>query len=106
LLLKDEPVADLIAHAIRRRVCVTATYNRAHATLAPHSLFERHGDLYLRAVTLDYDGRKPKEAKLGTFKLAGLYQVAVTRKLFSPKAVFAGLDLPQEVREPAPAGAE
>ena len=105
MLLNEAPVEDLLAHAIKRKVCVTATYNRGAATLAPHSLFERHGDLFLRAVTVDYDGRKPKEPKLGTFKLVGLGDVAVTRKLFSPKAVFAGLDLPADAREPVDAGA-
>lgn len=105
MLLNDVSVPDLLAHAIKRKVCVTATYNRGQATLAPHSLFERHGDLFLRAVTVDYDGRKPREPKLGTFKLVGLSDVAVTRKLFSPKAVFAGLDLPAETRETADAGA-
>ena len=105
MLLTDVSVSDLLAHAIKRKVCITATYNRGAATLAPHSLFERHGDLFLRAVTVDYDGRKPKEPKLGTFKLSGLNDLAVTRKLFSPKAAFAGLDLPAETREVAEAGA-
>lgn len=82
---------DLLEQAIAKRVCVTGLYNRGQATLAPHSLFERHGELYLRAVTVDYDGRKPKEPKLGTFKLAGLSNLALTRKLFSPRSAFAGL---------------
>ncbi|MFN3389990.1 MAG: hypothetical protein ACK40O_13800 [Allosphingosinicella sp.] len=83
---------DLLEQAMAKRVCVSAVYNRGRATLAPHSLFERHGDLYLRAVTVDYDGRKPKEPKLGTFKLSGLSGLALTRKLFSPRSAFAGLE--------------
>ena len=59
-MLTDPPSPrDLLEQAIAKRVCVTALYNRGQATLAPHSLFERHGELYLRALTVDYDGRKP-----------------------------------------------
>lgn len=93
-MLTDPPSAsDLLEQAIAKRVCVTALYNRGQATLAPHSLFERHGELYLRALTVDYDGRKPKEPRLGTFKLAGLSSLALTRKLFSPRSAFAGFEV-------------
>lgn len=92
-MLNDSPsVQDLLEQAMARRVCISALYNRGRATLAPHSMFERHGELYLRAVTVDFDGRKPKEPKLGIFKLAGLSDVALTRKLFSPRSAFAGLE--------------
>ena len=73
---------DLLSFAIARRVRVAANYNRAEAVLAPHSLFERHGDLFVRAVTLEYDGRTPREPKLGTFKLAGLSSVRMLGRTF------------------------
>ena len=99
---------EIISLAIRKKVCVTAHYNRVAVTLAPHSLFTRHDDLFLRAVTLDHDGRKPREAKLGTFKVKGLSEVAMTRKLFSAGTVFKGLEpahpaapAPEEARAPA-----
>lgn len=92
VLTQTPSAQELLEQAMAKRVCVTALYNRGQATLAPHSLFERHGELYLRAVTIDYDGRKPKEPKLGTFKLAGLSSLALTRKLFSPRSAFAGLE--------------
>lgn len=88
-----DPRAATIEAAMAKRVCVAGTYNRGRVTLAPHSLFERHGELYLRAVRLDYDGRRPREPKLGTFKLAGLTELEATRKLFA-RSLFAGLDAP------------
>ena len=72
--------------AIARKRCVTAVYNKRQVILAPHQMFERHGDLFARAVTVEIDGQRPKEAKLGTFKLAGLRDVEITRKLFRPQA--------------------
>ena len=88
-----DPRAAIIEAAATKRVCLTAIYNRGSVTLAPHSLFERHGELYLRAVRIEYEGRKPREPKLGTFKLAGLSEVEATRKLFS-RSIFAGLEQP------------
>ena len=88
-----DPRAATIEAAMAKRVCVSALYNRGRVTLAPHSLFERHGALYLRAVRLDYDGRRPREPKLGTFKLAGLTELEATRKLFA-RSLFDGLDRP------------
>lgn len=85
---------EILNHAIGKRLCVTAVYNRCLTILAPHSLFTRHGDRFLRAVTIETGGRKPREPKLGTFKLAGLTELAGTRRLFSAKAVFGGLEPP------------
>ena len=79
-------VEAILLEAIQRKRCISATYNRKGAILAPHALFERHGDLFLRAVTVELDGAKPREPKLGTFKLAGLHGVELTRKLFRPQA--------------------
>ena len=86
-----DPRAAILEQAAAKKVCVTAVYNRGAVTLAPHSLFERHGELYLRAVRLEFDGRKPREPKLGTFKLSGLSEVAPTRRLFS-RSLFGAFD--------------
>lgn len=88
------PAEELIERAIAKKVCISGIYNRNAVTLAPNSLFERHGDLFLRAVTVEVEGRKPRELKIGTFKLAGLTEVALTRRLFSARTLFAGLDAP------------
>lgn len=85
----------VITQAIAKKVCIAAVYNRVAVTLAPHSLFTRHDELYLRGVTVEHDGRKPREAKLGTFKLAGLTEVKATRKLFFARSLFP--DEPQAV---------
>ena len=81
-----EAAAEIFREAIARRRCVQATYNKRAMVLAPHQLFERHGDLYLRAVTVEIDAQKPREARLGTFTLSGLREVAITRKLFRAQA--------------------
>jgi hypothetical protein len=91
VLFNDVPLEDLLNLAIERRVFLIATYNRNSIRLAPHSLFERHGDPFLRAVTLEVDGRTPKEPKLGTFKLAGLSSVTLEGRAFSREKLFAGL---------------
>lgn len=87
----------VIDQAIAKKFCIAAIYNKVAVTLAPHSLFTKHDELYLRAVTVEHDGRKPRETKLGTFKLAGLSEVNPTRKLFSPRSLFPGEPLPQAV---------
>jgi len=61
-----------ILQAIALHSCIEATYNRMTVKLAPHILYTRHGELFLDAVTVERDGRPPRERKLGTFKLAGL----------------------------------
>ncbi|HEX8667932.1 MAG TPA: hypothetical protein VF727_06125 [Allosphingosinicella sp.] len=92
LTIQQDQAETLIEAAIAAKVLLSATYNRGQSVLAPHSLFTRHGELYLRAVTVERDGRRPKELKLGTFKLAGLSDLQRTRRLFSRPAVFAGLE--------------
>ena len=81
----SDPVAALFGEGIARKLCVSAVYNKRALILAPHQLVERHGDLYVRAVTVEIDGQKPREAKIGTYKLTGLREVAATRKLFRPQ---------------------
>ena len=79
---------QILLEAIARQLCVSATYNRMAMTLAPYILYTRHDDLFVDAVALERDGKKPKELKLGTFKLSGLGMVAITRRSFSPEPGF------------------
>ena len=65
-------------------VLVAATF----VILAPHILYTRHGDLHVDAVTIERDGKPPKEVKLGTYKLAGLSAVRITPRRFAPSALF------------------
>ena len=67
----------LFFEAIALRKCIRATYNRMTVTLAPHILFTRHDELFIDAVTVERDGQKPREIKLGTFKRAGLKDVSL-----------------------------
>jgi hypothetical protein len=79
----------LVLQAIALRKCLDAVYNGGDVRLAPHVLFSRHSELYLAAVTISRDGRPPREAKMGLFKLAGLKSLAVTDDDFQP---FPGFD--------------
>lgn len=83
-----DPSTPVLLEAIVKRQAVAATYNRTEVTLAPHILYTRHGDLHVDAVTLERDGRPPKEEKLGTFKLAGLSAVRLTPRRFVRSALY------------------
>lgn len=74
--------------AIAKRRCVAATYNRARVKLAPHILYTRHDELFVDAVTIEREGQPPREVKLGTFKLAGLKDVAISERPFEPDPAF------------------
>jgi hypothetical protein len=78
----------LVLQAIALKQCVEATYNRTQVRLAPHILYTRHDELYIDAVTIERDGQPPREVKLGTFKLAGLQDLAVADRSFQPQSVF------------------
>ena len=85
----DPPVSTpLLLEAIVKRQAVAATYNRTEVMLAPHILYTRHGELHVDAVTLEREGRPPKEVKLGTFKLIGLSAVRVTPRRFDVSPLF------------------
>ena len=92
--LETISVADLLRFAVDRSIYVLAVYNRQETRLAPHSLFERHDDLFLRAVTVEVDGRTPRMLKLGTFKLAGLGNVRLEGSAFDAEALFGALAEP------------
>jgi hypothetical protein len=70
--------------AIARRQTVAAQYNGAQITLAPHLLFERHGDLFVRALNLNKNWRDEADRRLGQFKLAGLAGIRLLEEQFLP----------------------
>jgi hypothetical protein len=83
----------IVLEAIARRKCVSALYNRGRVTLAPHILYTRHDELYVDGVAVERDGKPPREAKVGTFKLTGLGELAVVDRPFDP---FPGFDAADE----------
>jgi len=82
----------LVFEAIVKQLCLSATYNRGEVLLAPHVVFTKHDELYVDAVTLERDGKPPKEEKLGTFKLAGLVTPRVTPRRFTASELFRADD--------------
>lgn len=78
----------ILLEAIARTMCVEAVYNKVRMILAPHILYTRHDELFVDAVALEKDGRAPRELKLGTFKLAGLSDVALTERAFAREDLF------------------
>jgi hypothetical protein len=82
------PVPTMFEAIVRLRT-VSATYNRGVVTLAPHALYTRHDEMYVDAVTLERDGKPPREVKLGTFKLDGLNDLSLTGQAFAPSTLFS-----------------
>lgn len=78
----------VLLEAIAKRLCVETTYNKQVVRLAPHIVYTRHGELHVDAVTVERDGKPPREVKLGTFKLAGLRATGLTKRLFVPHRDF------------------
>jgi hypothetical protein len=78
----------IVFEAIVKQLCLAATYNRGEVVIAPHVVFMRHDELYVDAVTLERDGKPPREEKLGTFKLAGLVGPRVTPRRFTLSTLF------------------
>ncbi|MEQ1549018.1 MAG: hypothetical protein ABL918_10290 [Chakrabartia sp.] len=78
----------LLFEAIALKKCITATYNSLAVKLAPHILYTRHDELYLDAVTVERQGMKPRDIKVGAFKITGLKDVALTDQHFESNAVF------------------
>ncbi|MDB5671495.1 MAG: hypothetical protein JWO25_2454 [Alphaproteobacteria bacterium] len=82
--MQQNPLMPLVFEAIALRKCLDAVYNGGTVRLAPHLLFTRHDELYLAAATLIRDGQPPREPKLGTFKLTGLKELALSQDQFRP----------------------
>lgn len=85
----DEEARTLMAYAIAHHLCVRASYNRGLIILAPHILYERHGEAHVDGVVIERNGEKPAEAKLGMFKLSGLRHVLTISEEIRP---FPGFD--------------
>lgn len=79
----DEIRLKLMEAIVRQRI-VTTRYNGERLRLAPHLLFERHGDLFVRALNLGKNVRPDDERRLGQFKLAGLGEAEVLEETFLP----------------------
>jgi hypothetical protein len=75
------PTRELL-EAIARRLCVSCVYNKTEVTLAPQIVYTKHDELFVDAVPVERDGKPPRELKLGTFKLAGLNDTAITSRHF------------------------
>lgn len=73
-----------IMEAIARQRTLRARYNGSELQLAPHVLFERHGELFLSALNLSKGWRSDEERRLGQFKLAGLSETEILEAVCHP----------------------
>lgn len=78
----------VLLEAIALRKCIEASYNRGIVKLAPHILYTRHGELFIDAVTVEREGKPPRETKIGTFKLSGLQVRGIVDRGFEIDAAF------------------
>jgi hypothetical protein len=84
--------------AIARKRAVTALYNGAVIKLAPHQIFERHGDLFVTALNLSKNWRADEERRLGQFKLAGLKDVTPLEEAIASLPSYDGkLPRPEDI---------
>ncbi|ARR52600.1 hypothetical protein [Rhizorhabdus wittichii] len=88
--------AQIIAQAVRRKLAITAVYNRTNMVIAPHILYTKHDDLFIDGVVTLRDGKVPAELKLGTFKLAGLNSVSLTVDTFTVQPFYDPADAKYE----------
>jgi len=79
-----------LIEAIALRRVITATYNGCGMKLAPHQLFNRHGELFVSAFNTEKNWRADDERRLGYFKLEGLSNVTTTNDSFDPLPSFDG----------------
>ncbi len=70
--------------AIIRQRAVAVRYNGTQFKIAPHILFERHGDLFVSALNLSKSWRDEDDQRLGQFKLAGLSDTELLEEGFDP----------------------
>ena len=80
--------APVVLEGIVRKKCVAATYNRMAVILAPHALFTKNDALYVAAVTIERDGQRPREEKVGLFKLDGLVGLRLDERDFVTSSVY------------------
>ncbi len=81
-----------IFEAIATQKAITSIYNRGQVILAPHILYTKNDALHIDAVTLERDGQPPREAKIGTFRLDGLKDVALSERNFAISELFDAND--------------
>jgi hypothetical protein len=74
--------------AIARQKAVEALYNGQLIKLAPHLLFQRHGELFVSALNMSKNWRSDEERRLGQFKLAGLGAPDLLDESFEPLPSF------------------
>lgn len=79
-----ENIRVTLMEAIARQRIVQVRYNGERIRLAPHFLFERHGDLFIGALNLGKNWRADDEPRLGQFKLAGLDGAELLDETFDP----------------------
>jgi hypothetical protein len=79
-----------LMEAVSRRRVVIAHYNGATVKLAPHLIFERHGDLFAGALNMSKCWRTDDERSLGQFKLAGLSATELLDEEFEPLSCYDG----------------
>lgn len=80
-----------LMEAIARKRAVKALYNAAVIKLAPHQIFDRHGDLFLTALNLSKNWRNDEERRLGQFKFAGLKDVELLEEAITTLPSFDGM---------------
>ena len=80
--------APTTMEAIVRQRCLTARYNGGQVVLAPHVLFMKNDALHIGALTMERDGKVPREAKIGIFKLDGLVDLRLIERPFDVNPVF------------------
>jgi hypothetical protein len=80
-----------LMEAISRKRVVAARYNGATVKLAPHLIFERHGDLFARALNMSKGWRTDDARSLGQFKLAGLSATELLDEEFEPLSCYDGM---------------
>ncbi len=80
----------VLSDAILGRRMVTAQYNGAALTLAPHQVFLRHGALYLGAFNPAKNWRGPEDHRLGNFNVAGLSAIELSEAVFEPIPAYDG----------------
>ncbi len=82
------PHNHLLFEAIALKRTVAATYNKLRVRLAPYILYTKHGEIYVDAVTVEREGVPPRETKIGSFKVAGLKELANDGQPFQPDSLF------------------
>lgn len=92
---ETELASRIVIEAIAKRLLLSAEYNGVALQLAPHQLYERHGDLHIGAINTAKVWKEGEAPRLGSFKLTGLRNLALTADPFEPMPGL-GQDLPRE----------